>query len=328
MTHACDQLAAVLDDPPPAPGPADPPLFANLWGQASPSRPARPAARLMLLIEGLDCDGPLRPMIADVDPCEREQQARIAVSAAMSPASVARSHPLRSPSKLDAPRPASRSRSPGNVAKRTGRNSNGFLADHPQAAMILDLVAIAGPLTGAELASLLGGAPAPEADPLAAVRQLKEVSDGLSQAVDAGVLRPEPDEAERFDFAEDAVRRMTAERWVPGTADAYRRVILAWAERYAARGWPDDTPPYLMTRYPSMLSGAVTQTADAAAALDRLATPERTAAVRRAAGDAAAVRELTVVLGRMASSAAPTFRRSAGSRSAASSSCAARRSRR
>lgn len=121
----------------------------------------------------------------------------------------------------------------------------------------------------------------------------------------SGVLasRGDPDSSqERFDLADD-VRRETLAAIGHAETERHRGALHAWAEQFARRGWPDDTPAYLLDHYPAVLVAG----ADIAA-LAALPSPERIALWQRRAGHpAAAWQEITDVLNVLAATEADSL---------------------
>jgi hypothetical protein len=57
-------------------------------------------------------------------------------------------------------------------------------------------------------------------------------------------------------FAHETLREHAVEALGPVQVDHYRDEIKTWADRYRRNGWPERTPPYLLTHYPKMLHAA------------------------------------------------------------------------
>jgi len=292
LKYACDQLAALLDTV--APSAPDLNGFTTLWEDAGAAAAAQ-GRTLLLLIDGLDEeDDP--PWIESSLPQDGDATRRIVVF------STAAAHGAD----RDFGFPA------GQVARHEVVKSD------PQQDAAKDIVAAVQDKLSADMQNVLGLMAAAES-PLSA-RDITQVlhDEGLLEASvkNVGVLVPRVKKAlddasslglvsstledpglYQFEFG---VGKLVAQE-LADALDGHREQITAWAVKYAGDGWPENTPRYLLTGYPRML----THVGDGPRLL-ALTTPDRIKALREATGDeTAALDELSLVLGYLATADEP-----------------------
>ncbi|MGK3938151.1 ATP-binding protein [Streptomyces caeruleatus] len=61
---------------------------------------------------------------------------------------------------------------------------------------------------------------------------------------------------DRLELMHLELRAVVSEQFGPGELRRFRERVLAWGAEFAAAGWPDDTPDYLLTRYAAHLREA------------------------------------------------------------------------
>ncbi|MFD4627116.1 trypsin-like peptidase domain-containing protein [Streptomyces sp. NPDC058475] len=283
--EVCDQLAALLDEPHQmfsGQGALD-----SLWERAG-ERAAVRGRHLLLLVDGLD-ENDEAPPIAALLPARTGTHSHVLVlSRAMPPipAAVPRSHPLRDRRRW--PRTTlSPTRFADQLRDRATDELTGLLPDR-DVRWVLGALAVGGPMTVDDLGAVMeaqGGT----LDPY----DLKTVIRG----VPARVLFSIADgPAERFGFAHDELRRTTVDEVGRAVVARHRAALHAWADEYAHRKWPDDTPDYLVVHYPMVLASAADPTRLAA-----LPSPDRLALLQRRGGhDGVATQEITEVLNALA----------------------------
>ncbi|MFJ3582754.1 hypothetical protein ACIPPS_11035 [Streptomyces sp. NPDC090127] len=277
-----DRLAALLGES--APPLSRPSTLDGLWARAC-ARAEASGRHLLLLVDGLDGNHE-SPPIAALLPAATSSHGHVLVLSRVLPRipeAVPRSHPLRDERRC--PR-VWLSASPLATV----------LADR-DARTVLGALAVGGPQTADDLEAVLaargGGMDAHEARAV-----LRTVPSGLL------VSRGDPDSSqERFDLADDALRRETVAAIGPAEAERHRGALRAWAEQFARRAWPDDTPAYLLDHYPAVLVAGPD-----IAALAALPSPERIALWQRRAGHPApAWQEITDVLNVLAATEADSL---------------------
>ncbi|MDV5148544.1 trypsin-like peptidase domain-containing protein [Streptomyces sp. SBC-4] len=290
--EVCDQLAALLGDPPQTffgQGTLD-----SLWQRAN-DRAAFHGRNLLLLVDGLD-ENDESPPIAALLPTETGDTGHVLVlSRAMPPipAAVPRDHPLRDEERC--PRvPLSPTRRADQLRERATDELTTLLPDREVRA-VLGTLAVGGPMTLDDLGAVLetaGGAP----DPYDLRTLVRSVPARVLSSVAGGDGGAEGT-AERFGFAHDELRRATLTE-IGAAAARHRTALHTWADGYARRAWPDDTPDYLVAHYPAVLLAS----SDTARLTD-LPSPERVAMWQRRTGhDTDAAREITDALRALAES--------------------------
>ncbi|MET9494223.1 ATP-binding protein [Streptomyces sp. NPDC006552] len=277
-----DRLAELLGEP--APPLSRPSTLDGLWARAC-ARAEASGRHLLLLVDGLDGDHE-SPPIAALLPADTGSHGHVLVlSRALPriPETVPRSHPLRDERRC--PR-----------VRLSASPLATVLAD-PAARAVLGALAVGGPLTADDLEAVLaaGGGDLGGHEVRAVLR-----------ALPSGLLasRGDPDSAqERFDLADDTLRRQTVAAIGHAETERHRGALRAWAGQFARRAWPDETPAYLLDHYPAVLVAS----ADTAA-LAALPSPERIALWQRRAGHPApAWQEITDALNVLAATEADSL---------------------
>ncbi|MEU8158778.1 trypsin-like peptidase domain-containing protein [Micromonospora parva] len=237
-----DQLGKLLSrELPPSTGPgARDALRRQLLADAA-SRAAALGQRVVLVVDGLDEDagtspGSEVPSIASLLPPRPSPGLKVIVSGRPHPpipTDVPADHPLRHCQVVEL--------KPSPHAKGIARDATRELGRHLASDGVLrDLV---GLLTAS------GGGLA--LDDLAALINLPRytIDDFLNGVFGRTVERRE----DAFLFAHDALRRMAVERLGSTELARYRDRIHTWADSYRARGWPVETPDYLLRGYFGLL---------------------------------------------------------------------------
>ncbi|RBQ16008.1 hypothetical protein DP939_32345 [Spongiactinospora rosea] len=229
--------------------------------------------RLLLVVDGLD-EG---PGVAALLPRRPPDNLRVLVTGRPRlelPADLPPDHPLRT-CRVRTLTPT------GQAAHREYEATSelGRLLGTRRKVTLLGFLAAAGDgLTARELGEL-AGMPRGEVESLL---------DGPVVARTAGYAS----DAEMFVFAHETLLR-TTEHELAADLPGHRARIHEWADSYRARGWPRDTPQYLLGAY----GGLLTDTGDASWSEERLTAYALDAArhermTRLVGGEAAALREI------------------------------------
>ncbi len=288
LRAACDQLAALLNEPAVAGGEES--AFRDLWDRAGKQAQANDRT-LVLLVDGLDTSDQ-RPSIASILPADGDYTRRVLVFRRDQPEpDLPDGHPLRDPG-----RHLQRTLAPSRDASQRRDEAQRTLKDFLDARTtgVMGVLAAAGPIAARDIAAVLR-AEDPTVTLATGLFADQQVVPVLSEAVDTGLLAPLPEDPGRFAFAHDTLRELTRSR-LPNALPDHQDAIRAWAAGYAKRDWPKDTPSYLLTGYPVFLA----ELADPPRVAAR-APPARAARLRAVTGDdAAAVDELALAIGHLA----------------------------
>ncbi|GAA3506969.1 hypothetical protein [Streptomyces showdoensis] len=286
-----EQLADLLDRPLPAhlsEATRGPHLSALLADAAALCRDR--GERLVLLVDGLDEDrgavpGPDVHSVAALLPVRPPHGLRIVVAGRPDPPlpdDVPDDHPLRTEGVV---RDLGMSPHAQVVRRDAERELKRLLHGGPAERDLLGLVtASGGGLRAADLAELTG------LDRWRVDEQLGAVT-ARTFTRGGGPVRGAADE----DGAPDAYLlaheelQAAACRFLGPRLDGYRERLGAWADAYRARGWPPDTPDYLLRGYPAMLADAGRGAELLSCATDRARHGRLLA---RTGGDAAALAEI------------------------------------
>ncbi|XVU20749.1 hypothetical protein ACQPZJ_26130 [Actinoplanes sp. CA-054009] len=199
--------------------------------------------RLVLLVDGLDEDrgstgAADAHSIAALLPPRPPHGIRVIVSGRPHPAlpaDVPPGHPLRDPAAV---RPLARSARAVVVRRDAERDLRRLLDGTPAEQDVLGfLTAAAGGLTTTDLAELCA---APE----------WRVRDSLGRAFQS---RPGPRDSNVFLLAHEELQQESARFFAETGLAAYRARLHDWAGTYRARGWPENTPDYLLDGYAQLL---------------------------------------------------------------------------
>ena len=245
-----DQLAALL-------GEAVPPTMTSLVRDGYRRAMLRSAAErcltksrhLVLVVDGLDEDrgtvvGSGQPSIASLLPKNVPPGLRVIVSSRPDPpipADAPDDHPLRycSLRRLVAFRDATKTRD------RAKRELDVLLAGDRVHRDLLGLLTACG--GGIQLSELEELTDVPYDD-------LDRTLGGVLGRTIVGRPASDRDSAPTLLlFAHEALREQAVDSFGPRALDAYRQRLFRWADSYQDRGWPPDTPQYLLTGYPNLL---------------------------------------------------------------------------
>lgn len=245
------QLAAVAgrDSVPPSGRVEEFPGLCETTAEACRTR----GRRLVLMVDGLDEDrgaGPGGFSIAALLPKNPPPGMRVVVTGRPNPLvpdGVPWDHPLRDPGIVRPLTPSPHARAIGDMASRELQR---LLDDEPLGNDLLGLLAVAqGGLTDKDLAHLVGARP----------HQVRKWLRGITgrsfvpnQSGHVLVADAENDLRAHVLGHEELRRRALAELGDTAMA-AYEARLHAWADDYRAKGWPADTPSYLLYDYSRML---------------------------------------------------------------------------
>ncbi|MFI8105431.1 NACHT domain-containing protein [Streptomyces sp. NPDC086023] len=257
-----EQLAAVAGERPPAAGKRNHEQLDRLYEAAAQACRDR-GRRLLLVVDGLDEDaeaGPGRESIAALLPKNPPAGMRVIVSGRPNPTvpeDVLADHPLRDRAVM---RPLSPSPAARIVRDTATKELNTLLEDRGLGSALLGLLTVArGALSGSDLATLAGAATGTRIRPYEVDRQLRSVV-GRSMA---------PDDSYRLTFgtdgdpgrqmyvlAHDELRVAATQALGDEELAEYRACLRAWADGYRSKGWPTETPDYLLTGYTRFVQGS------------------------------------------------------------------------
>ncbi|MEV0259686.1 hypothetical protein AB0H82_36245 [Streptomyces sp. NPDC050732] len=247
-----EQLAELADEPIPARGTAatrEAHLFELL--QRASQICAQRGERLVLLVDGLDEDrgvtaGPDAHSIAGALPYVTDDSLRVIVTGRPSPPlppDVPEEHPLRVACDVRdlAPSPEAQVIR-GSAEKELSR----LFAEGGRHLSVLGLLTAAGDgLTATDLAQLTESAP----------YQLNGVLRTVAARTFERRETPYDVGGDRHVYllAHEELQVRARDLLGPAQLDHYREQLHAWAARYQERGWPDDTPGYVLGGYFSLL---------------------------------------------------------------------------
>ncbi|WP_405526103.1 hypothetical protein OG592_01555 [Streptomyces avidinii] len=242
-----EQLAELIGEALPAhlTGPTREGHLLRLYGEAARTCAQR-GQRLVLLVDGLDEDrtwttSPDAHSIASLLPDRLEGGMRVIVAGRPNPpipSDVAVHHPLR---RTDIARRLDISRHAQIIREEAERELKVLLADNGLQHEMLGLVTAAGGgLTASDLAELTGATPY-------LIKDTMRSHAGRTFAVREGHA------AEVHLLAHEELQDHATEMLGEAALGRYHRMLHAWAAAYAARGWPADTPEYLLRGYFQML---------------------------------------------------------------------------
>ncbi|NUT50708.1 MAG: hypothetical protein HOV94_25875, partial [Saccharothrix sp.] len=218
---------------------------------------------LVLVIDGLDEDrgvtaGPDPHSIAGLLPVRLPEGMRVVVAGRADPplpGDVHPDHPLRDPGVVRVLRASPRARL---LREEMENELSRLLDDEGGGRELLGLLTAAGGgLTAADLAELV------TQEPWRVGRRLRTVA-GRSFTRRESRAAPGGG-ADVYLLGHEQLQVTALDMLGPALTAGYRERVHAWAEDYRARGWPRDTPEYLLHGYHTMLLG--TGDLDRAAAL-------------------------------------------------------------
>ncbi|GHH13551.1 hypothetical protein GCM10018780_53460 [Streptomyces lanatus] len=200
--------------------------------------------RLVLLVDGLDEDrgvttGPDAHSIAALLPARPDAGMRVLVAGRLNPplpGDVPDDHPLRDPAIVRTLSPSPYARAVRTEAERELKRlieAGGLEYD-----LLALVTAAGGGLTAEDLAALTGAVPYD-------VRDVLRTRAGRTFGVRASV----------YLLGHEELQSQAEEMLGARELDRYRDELHAWAEGWRARGWPADTPEYLLRGYFRMLRG-------------------------------------------------------------------------
>ncbi|MCX5228122.1 hypothetical protein ABZY16_14360 [Streptomyces sp. NPDC006553] len=245
----------------------------RLYGEAARTCAAR-GERLVLLVDGLDEDrgvttGPEARSIASLLPAS----GHVVVSGRLNPplpADVRPDHPLRNPEAVRILPPSPRARA---IRAEAERELKHLLAAGGLPYELLGLVTVSGGgLTADDLAELTGDVPY-------RVRDLLRTGPGRTFAL----------RGEGYLLAHEELVVQAREMLGPREQERWRGILRGWAEGRRARGWPADTPAYLLHGWFTMLRAAGDPDGMVDCALDAVRHDRLLAAT---GGDGAALAEI------------------------------------
>ncbi|MFJ7068969.1 hypothetical protein [Streptomyces sp. NPDC101115] len=249
--------------------------------------------RLVLLVDGLDEDrgaapGPEVHSIAALLPATLPHGLRVVVASRPDPplaADVPDDHPLRNGDALI--RELAMSPHAQVVRRDAERDLKRLLHGSPAEQDLLGLVtASGGGLRAADLAELTG------LDRWLVDEHLGTVTARTftrrRAAASAVVNAADGAAPDAYLLAHEELQA-AASRFLGPRLGAYRQRLCAWADAYRARGWPADTPEYLLRGYTAMLADSSMATELVACATDRV---RHARLLAHTGGDAAALAEI------------------------------------
>ena len=236
---------------------------------------------LLLVVDGLDEDtGPARgdPSIASLLPRRREPGLKVLVASRPNPglAGDAVGHPLgRAPVMVLAP-----SNAAVKIRDRAEHELSRLLAGDPTGRELLALVtASGGGLTREDLSDLT-------AQPLFVVHEVLRGTTGRTFELRSG---SQPWTGHGVILAHETLHVAARDQLGEVELRNRREQLHGWAAGYRDRGWPPETPPYLLRGYPRMLAGA----GETARLLALVTDPARSRRLAETSeGDAAVIEEL------------------------------------
>jgi hypothetical protein len=238
----------------------------------------RQGRRLVLLVDGLDEDRwtPARaPSIASLLPRHPPAGMRVIVAGRPDPplpSDATADHPLRDPANVRILRPFD---APPGI-RDAARRELGILLNLVPEQDVLGLLTVSGGgLTAEDLAELTGRAP----------WQIGQLLDSF-----AGRTFSRRREGSAYQWAHEALADEAATVLGSARISAARKQVGKWANGYAKRGWPPETPGYLLHRYFAYVTDN-----DGPEAMVALATDDRRRErlLDQPGGQPTAVREVT-----------------------------------
>ncbi|MCC8246971.1 hypothetical protein [Saccharothrix luteola] len=254
VDNVLEQLLTILgEDLPPFLTPATrEPHLLGLLDEAAHASHAR-GESLLLVVDGLDEDrgvttGPDAHSIAGLLPLRLPAGMRVIVAGRPDPpipGDVHPSHLLRDPGTVRVLDVSARAR----VLRDEMENELLRLLDGagPDRDVLGLLTAAGGGLTAVDLAALT------DQEPWQVRRRLRTVA-GRSFARRPGSPSSAP-VPEVYVLGHEQLQVTAVDMLGPGRLHSYRGRLHAWAQDYRDRGWPSDTPQYLLRGYPTMLLG-------------------------------------------------------------------------
>ncbi|QOV38411.1 trypsin-like peptidase domain-containing protein [Streptomyces ferrugineus] len=247
------QLAEIAERPL-SPGAGGPGLLTLLLTEAA-ERCARRGERLVLVVDGLDEDQGARPSVAALLPRRPPDNLRVLVTSRHHPGlpdDVPGDHPLRTC--------RIRHLEPSAYAQDLGFRARAELQDlirsGPDGYEVVALItASGGGLTPADLAVLTR-------------RRHHEVAWHIDSVFGRAFTSRTTGDEQVLLFAHETLRATAEQLLGPELTECHDR-LHDWARQYRDRGWPDDTPRYLLEPYARLLAAREDTDRLAELALDR-----------------------------------------------------------
>ncbi|MFI5619007.1 hypothetical protein [Streptomyces sp. NPDC051567] len=210
---------------------------------------------LLLVVDGLDeaaapQDGGLS--IAAMLPKALPPGMRVVVAGREHPplpADVPEDHPLRDPAVV---RRLTVSPVASVIRDMVMRDLQTLLKDREVGRPLLALLAAArGALSGEDLARLMGSTTLPYdvVELLGSVAGRSMRPDVTDHLAPSGPVWGDDPALRTYVLAHDELRRVASQNFGTDGLAEYEGRLHRWADRYRERGWPDDTPNYLLTGY-------------------------------------------------------------------------------
>ena len=285
-----EQLAEIVGEPVPVYGPQA--HLPEMLEKAADTCRER-GERLVLVVDGLDEDcgaaaGPQARSIAALLPQRLPEGVRVVVAGRPGPpppSDLPEDHPLRDEGIV---RPLSPSPVARVIQDEAMSALRRLLQGSPAEQDPLGLLTAAGGgLSGADLAVLTG-------------RPEREIAEELS-AVTGRVLAA-PEDGTPYALAHEELQAGAVEHLGPARLEQYRKRLHDWAQGYRERGWPADTPDYLVRGYFPMLHA----TGDVSRMIDCCLDGARHDRLREVSGgDHIALAEIRATMGRLCAADAP-----------------------
>ncbi|MCC5036443.1 trypsin-like peptidase domain-containing protein [Streptomyces sp. WAC 00631] len=268
-------------------------------------RVARDGGTLLLVVDGLDEDQSTRPggtgpSIASLLPPRLPPQVRVLVTSRPNPGlphDVPGGHPLRNPAVVTPLRTAEAARHTEDEA-RWDLSHALYGEDELGRELVGLFTAARGSLTPRDLHELTGR---PYLDlrkwlgsAFGRLLRVRDYADALNSGSsgDRAAPRDDPDATRGHLFAHETLYTAALGQ-LGGDIEQYRARLHRWAARYAERGWPRTTPPYLLRPYSRLVTGL----GDAVRAARLSADVRRHDRLRDATGsDAAALAEIDTAI--------------------------------
>ncbi|MEU4685915.1 trypsin-like peptidase domain-containing protein [Streptomyces xinghaiensis] len=269
-------------------------------------RVARDGGTLLLVVDGLDEDQSTRPggtgpSIASLLPSRPPPQVRVLVTSRPNPGlpqDVPGGHPLRNPAVVTPLGTAEAARHTEDEA-RWDLSHALYGEDELGRELVGLFTAARGSLTPRDLHELTGR---PYLDlrkwlgsAFGRLLRVRDYADALNSGSsgDRAAPRNDPDATRGHLFAHETLYTAALGQ-LGGDIERYRERLHRWAARYAERGWPRTTPPYLLRPYSRLVTGL----GDAVRAARLAADIRRHDRLRAATGsDAAALAEIDTAIG-------------------------------
>ena len=215
-------------------------LLAKLFDQAE-NQYAQTGDHLVIVVDGLDEEPQLLgvPPIAQLLPRELPEHVHLIVFSRLNPGPLPHDHPLRDVSAVYDLAPAEEARV--EIDRAQQELDQLVQGGSPIATSILNVLAVAGPLTELDLVDLL-------APPIA--REVALAFNGplrrLTYTIGTGT-------GQSYSFGHVRLREAWTEAVGSHAIETATRQIDIWVDGYIERHWPAETPPYCLDGYVDLL---------------------------------------------------------------------------